>query len=221
MKKMLSLAALMLFSTSALLAQQALNNASIIKMSKAGLSANVILATINASPGNYDTTPDSMIALKNAGVPDQIIAALVKKGEATAENGPCMERVASRAEAVEESKPHVYLSAQNSANTWGALLHNQSEEMSKDFGESCPGVVVTVDRQNADYTVSLNHVEAGFYRDNQLYVADRDGNVIAPPVKHESIAKGVKRACAAITSDWAAKYSPEPPAPVSVSQPTK
>jgi hypothetical protein len=59
--------------------EQALNNDSIIRMVKAQLSDDVIVTTINASPGTYDTSPDGLIALKQAGVSDKVIAAIVAK----------------------------------------------------------------------------------------------------------------------------------------------
>ena len=60
--------------------EQALNNESIIKMANAQLSEKVIITTINASPGAYDTSPDALIALKQAGVGDKVIAAIAAKG---------------------------------------------------------------------------------------------------------------------------------------------
>ena len=63
-----------------LIAQQAMNNDAIVKMLKAGLSDDVIVATINASSGAYDTSPNGLIALKQAGVSDKVIAAIVAKG---------------------------------------------------------------------------------------------------------------------------------------------
>jgi len=68
-------------------AQQPLTNDSIIKMFKAGLSGDVIVTTINAAPGAYDTTPDGLIALKRAGVSDKVIAAIAVKGSASV-SGP-------------------------------------------------------------------------------------------------------------------------------------
>ena len=67
-----------------LIAQQALNNDSVIKMVKAGLTDDVIVATINATSGAYDTSPDGLIALKQAGVSDKVIAAIVAKGPGSA-----------------------------------------------------------------------------------------------------------------------------------------
>lgn len=72
----------------ALAAQQALNNDSIVKMVKAGLSDDLIVTTINASPGTYDTSADGIIALKTAGVSDKIVAAVVAKASAPAAAPP-------------------------------------------------------------------------------------------------------------------------------------
>ena len=65
-------------------AQQGLNNDSIIRMVSAQLSDDVIVTTINASPGAYDTSPDGLIALKQAGVSDRVIAAIAAKGAGAA-----------------------------------------------------------------------------------------------------------------------------------------
>lgn len=62
-----------------LLAQETLNNASVIKLIKAGLSDDLIVATINASPGKYDTSAVGLIALKKAGATDKVVAAMILK----------------------------------------------------------------------------------------------------------------------------------------------
>ena len=49
-------------------AQQALNNDSVIKLVKAGLSDDLIVTTINSEAGTYDTSTDGLIALKSAGI---------------------------------------------------------------------------------------------------------------------------------------------------------
>jgi hypothetical protein len=65
-------------------AQQALNNDSVIKLVKAGLSDDLILSTIAGSPGAYDTSADGIIALKTAGASDKVTAAIVAKANAPA-----------------------------------------------------------------------------------------------------------------------------------------
>jgi hypothetical protein len=78
-------------------------------------------------------------------------------------------------------------------------------EMSKDLEKDCPGVRMTVNQQAADYTILLNHIEAGFVRDNQIQVANKDGDLLSKTKEGGSIASGMKRACALITADWAKK----------------
>jgi hypothetical protein len=64
---------------SLILAQTVMTNATVIKMTRAGLTENVIISSIDSHPGNYSTNPDDLIALKNARVSDKVIAAIVAK----------------------------------------------------------------------------------------------------------------------------------------------
>ena len=83
---MLRAFAIVLFSLcipSALIPQQTLNNESIIKLVKAGLSDDLIISTVNAAPGAYDTSADGIIALKRAGASDKVVSALVTKAAVT------------------------------------------------------------------------------------------------------------------------------------------
>lgn len=78
------LAFVLLAACPLMFAQQALNNDSVVKLVKAGLSDDLIVATINASPGAYDTSTNGLIALKTAGVSDKVVAAIVVKANAPA-----------------------------------------------------------------------------------------------------------------------------------------
>jgi hypothetical protein len=69
-------------------AQEPLTNESIIKMTKAGLTEDVIVSMIAQQPGKYLLTPDDVIALKNSGVSDKVIAALVNKNSAPPPGSP-------------------------------------------------------------------------------------------------------------------------------------
>ena len=75
-------------------------------------------------------------------------------------------------------------------------------EMSKDFENTCPSVRITITQQMADYTVSLNHIEHGFVRDNQFQVADKNGDLISKTKEGGSIKSGVKKICDLIAADW-------------------
>ena len=62
-----------------LVAQLAPRNEDIVKMVRAGLGEDLIITTINASPGYYDTSVAGLAALKTAGVTDKVLSALVHK----------------------------------------------------------------------------------------------------------------------------------------------
>src|SRR5215469_1656212 len=57
-----------------------LNNAAIIRMVGAGLSDDLILQAIAAQPGQYSTDAESLVDLKDAGVSERVIAAMINKG---------------------------------------------------------------------------------------------------------------------------------------------
>ena len=60
-------------------AQLSPRNEDIVKMVKAGLGEDLIITTINASPGYYDTSPAGLASLRTAGVTDKELSALVHK----------------------------------------------------------------------------------------------------------------------------------------------
>ena len=71
-----------------LFAQEALNNASVMKLVKAGLSEDLIVTTINSSVGAYDTSANGLIALKKAGATDKVIAAVLLKASGASAGAP-------------------------------------------------------------------------------------------------------------------------------------
>jgi hypothetical protein len=81
MRKNLLVVSFLVFCFAAV-AQQVMNNNAVIKMVKAGLSDDLIVNTVNASPGTYDTSVNGLIALKQAGVSDKVVAAMIARGNA-------------------------------------------------------------------------------------------------------------------------------------------
>jgi hypothetical protein len=80
-KALLILAAILaLLAISPLIfAQEVMNNDAVIKLLKAGLSEDLIVATIEASPGKYDTSDNALTALRNAGARSKVISAVLMK----------------------------------------------------------------------------------------------------------------------------------------------
>jgi hypothetical protein len=71
-------------------AQASLNNDAVIKLAKAGLSEDLIITTVNSSPGAYDTSANGLIALKSAGVSDKVVSAIVVKAAGGAGGGTAL-----------------------------------------------------------------------------------------------------------------------------------
>jgi hypothetical protein len=100
-------AVLALLATSAsIFAQEVLNNDAVIKLLKAGLSDDLIVVTINASPGKYDTSANGLIALRNAGADSKVISAVLLKSSPGAPPPPFQSRNSG-------SSPLCWLWAQN------------------------------------------------------------------------------------------------------------
>jgi len=55
----------------------------------------------------------------------------------------------------------------------------------------------------ADYTVELNQVEHGVVAENQMLVANKDGDLISRGKQWGGLKGGVRKVCAAILADWA------------------
>jgi hypothetical protein len=192
-----------------LLGQQTMNNESVVNLMKAGFSEDVIISAINRSQGAFDTSVDGLIALKNAGITNKEIAAIVAKAYPQSSAALVVPAVAGTPTVRAANKPRVFLRAQSHSSGFHES-RDQSMEMSKDFQEECPGVVISVNSHLLDYTVDLNHTESDFMRQNQIQVANKDGDLVSGPsgsgsIKGPSIRGGVKKACDVILADWARK----------------
>jgi len=77
----ISFLTLILF-TSTLFAQiETITNRTVIEMSKAGLSNDIILKKIGSSSSSFDVSAPKLIELKTAGVNDTVIAAMIDRTE--------------------------------------------------------------------------------------------------------------------------------------------
>ena len=65
-------------------AAETLDNDQIVMLSRAGLGPEAIIAKINSTRGTYQTSTGALIALKRAGVPDPVIAAMLSRSGAPA-----------------------------------------------------------------------------------------------------------------------------------------
>src|ERR1044071_9925592 len=74
------------FTYQSLLAQDTLRNKTVIDLYKAGLGKTIIISKINASACSFDISTDKLIDLKKAGLPDEILDAMITKSSGTSSN---------------------------------------------------------------------------------------------------------------------------------------
>lgn len=139
-----------------------------------------------------------------APAPDQATGASPQVGPPPAPTGPQDSTQQPENPAQSGNKPRVYLESASKGTNRNAA-RDQSMEMSKDLEGDCPGVRITINQQMADYTILLNHIEVGFARDNQIEVADKNGDLLSKTKEGGSIRGGMKKACGVILADWGKK----------------
>jgi len=187
-----------------------MTNADVIELAGLGLSDDIVIAKIYAaSATDFDTSIPGLKALKAAKISDAVIRAMINPPHPgteqtpapTSEHPPTQQPAANLQSA---NKPRVFFQSASHGNTTNAS-RDQSMEMSKDFEQDCPAVQITLAQQMADYTVALNHIEVGLARDNQIQVADKNGDLLSKTKEGGSIRAGMKKACALVLADWAKK----------------
>lgn len=65
-----------------------LNNKDVSDLSKAGLTSQIIVAKIKSAATEFDTSPAALQELKAAGVPDEVILAMVQAGSGNTASAP-------------------------------------------------------------------------------------------------------------------------------------
>jgi hypothetical protein len=80
MRRSISLLSLLVLPYLLLQGEEVLTNESITRLVKAGLGEDMIASMVKTQSTKFAMTPDDVIALKNAGVSDKVIAAMIEKG---------------------------------------------------------------------------------------------------------------------------------------------
>lgn len=195
----------------------ALTNQDVESMLKAGLSEAIVVAKIRSSKTDFDTSPQALEQLKKQHVPDGVILAMIH-GSATSHQSPQLAPTAGavKASSQEDGKPRVYVSNSQSwlisggfgahAGTAAGATRGgsspQTVEVIKTFGQRCPQVIVTNNRDNAAYVVLFDRESfKGLIRKrDKIAVFRRNGDVLFSN-SVRSVGNAVKSACKAIEKD--------------------
>lgn len=147
----------------------AVNNNDIIKMTKAGLDEATITAAVRgASPAEFDTSPDALIKLKEAGVKQPVIQAMIEKqsgGSAAASPaaGPAPSISSNKVDDAKVLPPTIDPVEGKEYYTRYGFQHEKGRHITTNYGrgELAPinSKVVLVKMKKGDYT--LRFVDGG------------------------------------------------------------
>jgi len=176
-----------------------MTNQEVIDLVGKGISSKLIVAMIKNAKPQFDTSMETLLALRDKGIPDDVLEAMLNSA------GP--------PDLSDDGKLMVYVSDSQSWQISGGFstvdgtgggyssggARPQTAEIIKTFQERCPEIPVTNEREKADYVVLLDH-EGGkglARKDNKVAVFGRDGvSIYAGSTR--SLGNAVKDACAAI-----------------------
>lgn len=176
-----------------------MTNNDILDLVERGVSGKLIVAMIKNAETDFDTSTETILALRDKGVPDDVLEAMLN-----AEGPPDLS---------DDGQLMVHVSDSQSwqmSGGWGlgtgtgggyasGGARPQTAEIIKTFQERCPEIPVTNEREKADYVVLLDH-EGGkgwVRKDNKVAVFGRDGTTIHSG-STRSLGNAVKDACQAI-----------------------
>lgn len=196
-RSMLLITALFLGSTGQ--AKDVLDNAKVLELSRSGLSAELIVTLIEASPTAFDTDVETILKLRNSGLPDNVLQAMIKSASQPVKYSP---RTDGRLLVyVQDSDSWSVDGGISAGDAWGignveGGARPQTAEIIKTFHERCPDVELTSQQEMADFTVILEH-EGGkglIRRDNKVVLFDVEG-VAVYSGSTRTLGNAVKNVC--------------------------
>lgn len=176
-----------------------MTNNDVLDLVGKGVSNKLIVAMIQNADTAFDTSTETILALRDKDVPDEVLEAML--------------HAAGPPDLSDDGELMVYVSdSQSWQMTGGWALgpaggggystggaRPQTAEIIKTFQERCPEIPVTNERERADYVVLLDHEggKAFVLKDNKVAVFGRDGTTIHSG-STRSLGNSVKDACKAI-----------------------
>ncbi len=181
--------------------EKILTNDDVLELIEAGLSSDLIVTIIETSRSDYDTDLTTILALKKREVPDKVLQAMVKAAAAPKPYDPTA-----------DNQLLIYVSDSDSWSMSGGFAGGgsgaagvstggarpQTAEIIKTFGERCPDLKATMEKEKADYFIVLDHEGGKTFglvrKDNKVVVFDSTGTSIYSG-STRSLGNAVKDSC--------------------------
>ena len=169
--------------------EKTLTNETVLELIEAGFSPDLIVTMIETSRSEFDTDFETILELKNAEVPDEVLQAMLKAAAAPKPYDPTSDNELLIFVSDSESWSISGGFAGFGNSTAGAAAGSarggaspQTAEIIKTFRERCPDLEATMDKEKADYCVILDH-EGGktfglIRNDNKVVLFDGTGTSV-------------------------------------------
>jgi hypothetical protein len=172
--------------------KKSMRNEDIIQMTKAEFDEGTIIKAIETNEPAFDVSVDALIALKNNGVKQKVISAMLERASrqkspaATTPNQPPDEspspparRVLGDKEkpAINSHLPTIYVEEVSSEGSTMASSDTTLEAM-KTLQQK--GMNIVTHRDKADYILQITRLlgKKGWRKDTKLVLSDREGKVV-------------------------------------------
>jgi hypothetical protein len=183
--------------------QGPLDDQRIMQLAQSGIHSDELERLIASAPEvNFLMNPSSTDVMLKAGVSENVLRAMSAR-----ENGaPFRERPSEpigKITAV-DGRPRVYV--EGTPNSWsfdsgshgGGGSHPQLAEVMKTLGHSCPGLIVTNDPKQAQYSVTFERESKKVLRkDNKIAVFNRSGDMVFSS-STRALGNGIRGFCSSL-----------------------
>ena len=177
-----------LLSLTALTQVEVLNNETIIEMSKAGLSADVIFKKISSTQPAFDVSAHGLIELKRSGVDDSIIAYMIERSETVASRPARKTNTAtplpfSESSSVAQSSPDGVLPSARTIAFAKSSLHPSRQALEKELMKrkdfQSTNLSILRYKEQADLFVEIGYVSGSWVTHRYVYrIYDRRSGAV-------------------------------------------
>jgi hypothetical protein len=177
--------ALILVSLPVFSQTETIDNRTVVEMSKAGLAQEVILKKIASSHGAFDVTAQGLIALKNDGVDDTVIAALMVRAESvvpTQASEPSIDALSESGTAVSGAERNTLATAKTIAFGKSSLQPSRQaleKELLKRKDFRNLNLTILRYKEQADLYVDIGFVSGSWFTHRYVYrIYDRRSGAV-------------------------------------------
>jgi hypothetical protein len=166
-----------------------MTNEDVLDMTKAGLSAGVIVEKISNTPCRFDTSVSALEALKSSGVENSVLSAMIRchaSGPAHTHPyvwiGANQERLSERSGmAITGRDSDDGISVETNPTKTTTQTHSEYADTARELSTKCPFLVITNRRSEADYAITIERYHSGHLmsqRNSFSVFRVRDGNLV-------------------------------------------